>query len=407
MKYIYILAMLCLLVGCERKEDKRVGKPFEEAQKTITLSQAKKDIFQFTRLIEKKYGGYELLLCRGFDVKAARNKAIAQCKEMSGKNKEVKTENLLEILQSCFFDIKDNHFSLYRKDNLRSQTKYLCKQYIPYFSNIYVKKDEDKFVVAFGSSGRVSKGDIYTDAPIYLFPYPAAGKDIYRLGFISDEKIKEKDFLFNGKPQKIFMSTSFTKSFSNDEIEIKEIAGKSFAYVSCNSFYYYDSGKAEASAEEVAIKEKYCKSVKSALKKDIVILDIRNNTGGYFAMANSPFDEDVKDFSGTLYVLINGFSASASEILAYYLKNSPYMKVVTIGEKTAGAVTTCGTMSYRLKYSGLIADIPFAVIDATADLFVEGMGIMPDYWAFSGDVVDTLYALTGNEEIKEKLSVIE
>ena len=408
MQYVYILIAVCLFASCERREDKRVYEPFLPTEKSITLSQAKKDVFQFARLIENKYGSYEFAQKHGFDVEKAKIDALAMCEKAYSERKEIDTSVFAHILSDCFFAINDNHFSLYLNTEPFSDTLYLCKQTFAYFSNIYVKKIDGMYKVVYSGNAKVEKGDTYTDSPLYLFSYPSVGENVYRVCCISDNsKLNEKAFWFNGKPKKCFVSRSIKNKSSSDEIEIREIAGETFSYISCSSFYFCDYDKGEPSEEESLVIKQFNNAIKNAFAKDTVIFDLRRNTGGYVSIAIDALNEVIDDFSGTLYILIGKDTASAAEIVPYKLKNYPYIRAFTVGEKTRGAITTGAPTPFCLKYSRIIVTIPLEHIEIPRGTFIEGLGIMPDYWAFQGDVVATLYALTGNEEVKILLSRIE
>jgi hypothetical protein len=92
------------------------------------------------------------------------------------------------------------------------------------------------------------------------------------------------------------------------------------------------------------------------------------------AMPRTPY------FAGTVFLLVDGGTASASEPLAYALKTS--RRATLVGEKTAGHMLTALPFGLR---DGWVATIPVADFEAADGVRLEGTGVEPDVKAASNE----------------------
>ena len=148
------------------------------------------------------------------------------------------------------------------------------------------------------------------------------------------------------------------EAYAKSAVIDNENLDKRFGYIYVPSFYHdYKSGKGRSAAQDV---RNHLQKLK-AEKVDGVILDLRNNVGGLLddAVAMSGLfiedgpivqvktgsghievlddpDQDI-EYNGPLVVLINSFSASASEILAAALQD--YGRAIVIGSSSYGKGT--------------------------------------------------------------------
>ena len=375
MKYVcMIFACMLLFASCGN------GKKY-------SLEQAIEDCENFDYLLRHRYGGYEVAVKNGFDFDKAILETKQKITEVCEKKKKISYSKLDDILYYTYFAINDHHFHL--NGYPLSETKILQ------FTDIYVKKTPDGFEVVKSNDKNVKIGMNYTDDEANLFPYLSAGEDVYRVGTFSEE---QKSISFDNKSRKCTLSkNTWIYAKSSDDIEIKNIEGDSFSYIHFSSFFGQRGHGAEF--EEVS------EDLRRAADKENFILDLRGNFGGFPDMADVLFYSS-RDFNNNIFVLADKVSASASEDTIFKLKNNP--KTVVIGENTCGAFTTGSPWEFYLPNSRIEVRLPTGLFSVgMSDYYNEGEGIMPDYWAFRGDVVDTLFALTGNEEIRDKLSVID
>ncbi len=117
------------------------------------------------------------------------------------------------------------------------------------------------------------------------------------------------------------------------------------------------------------------------------------------------------DFKGDIYILLNEYSASASEyatLMAYEFQNSD-IKVHIIGENSCGAFKYAGMWSHLLPNSDIY--LSFGVNFGEPPLMLsipnwkgEGNGFYPDYWATNDTILNTLINLTADQELQTVLS---
>ena len=150
--------------------------------------------------------------------------------------------------------------------------------------------------------------------------------------------------------------------------------------------------------------EKIAPGLTKAAAAKVVVLDLRGNPGGLVRatedMLNAFFSDDFEaftmksrkksevtrvkgkgTFTGTLLVLIDHSSASASEVFARTVQMR--QRGVLIGDRTAGALTTAmyypqalGTPQKFTAFGVYVAISSFVMADGTV---VEGKGVTPDY----------------------------
>jgi carboxyl-terminal processing protease len=144
--------------------------------------------------------------------------------------------------------------------------------------------------------------------------------------------------------------------------------------------------------------------MKKARKHKALILDLRGNPGGSLVTLNeflgNLFDHDVKicdrvtrdnskpqlaksrkknAFAGTLIVLVDSRSASASEVLARVVQIEK--RGTILGDKSAGAVMEARHYPYKIGFDTIV---PYAASITEADLIMtdgkslEHVGVLPD-----------------------------
>ena len=107
------------------------------------------------------------------------------------------------------------------------------------------------------------------------------------------------------------------------------------------------------------------------------------------------------DFDGTLILLINGNSCSASDW--FYRQVKPYAKTIVVGSNSCGAVSSGNPYPYQLPNSKITVNIPsMASCWVRDDDFVYDLndGLIPDYWVASDAMLyDTLRSLGVSERL--------
>lgn len=118
-----------------------------------------------------------------------------------------------------------------------------------------------------------------------------------------------------------------------------------------------------------------------------------------------------KRFSGKLIFLSDRNTCSAGEDCMYMAKKLfGAENVIIIGENTYGMcgfwhVITLGLPNSRIGvHTAFKKNVGYARFSQWQG---EGVGILPDYWASGADLNETVYLVTGDAEMKKKLSGIE
>lgn len=186
-------------------------------------------------------------------------------------------------------------------------------------------------------------------------------------------------------------------------------------------FYYtphYISFDSIESIDNINIRRRYMNAFKQL--QEPVILDLRFCTGGdantsfyilchFFrdgiemfemmrrnvepnifisASVNTNYDElnVINKYYGKLKVLVNGYSYSASEIIAKTLQVHKRAKVY--GSKTPGVTNTC----HHVPIEPLMIQMPIAIyVDSITKKPFENIGVFPDYDVTSDEYIKTIY----------------
>tara|TARA_R110002073_G_scaffold123234_2_gene266891 strand:- start:76059 stop:77360 length:1302 start_codon:yes stop_codon:yes gene_type:complete len=168
-----------------------------------------------------------------------------------------------------------------------------------------------------------------------------------------------------------------------------------------------------------AVKKVVTSSINSLKNTDAIIIDVRNNHGGfenivaylisyfydgasihlsdyYYRYADERYGVyTTVDIPGTklpktpLYVLVNGRTASAGESLAYMLKHLG--RATIIGETTAGAGN--GAMNHRVNDRFEVTIASETTINAVTKTSFEKVGVIPTIKTDSEDAYNTGYRL--------------
>ncbi|MBQ8299365.1 MAG: S41 family peptidase [Clostridia bacterium] len=208
----------------------------------------------------------------------------------------------------------------------------------------------------------------------------------------------------------------FEKTLTRRKVEINsfdyEILDNNIAYISFSSF------------DEKA--DKHFKDAIKEMKKDAqiegLIIDIRDNTGGLLSTAAAIIDEilptgvitytvdkngkkeyiysDSKTLDIPVVVVVNGYSASASEIMAGAIKD--YEKGAVVGTTTYGKGLVQEFKSLR---DGTYVKITIAEYFSPSGQKINELGVEPDYVVENGENVgEDLQLNKAIEVIKEMIN---
>ena len=129
-----------------------------------------------------------------------------------------------------------------------------------------------------------------------------------------------------------------------------------------------------------------------------------------YTQKNTKHSDFTNHYNGNIIILIDRNSASASENTALVAKKIMGNNVKIIGEKSAGCLKYWGIKNYLLPNSGLsisLASIKNNQLNELIEWHGEGNGVYPDYWSIGKDLNETIFFVTGDTDMKEKLINIE
>ena len=116
-------------------------------------------------------------------------------------------------------------------------------------------------------------------------------------------------------------------------------------------------------------------------------------------------------FAGNLIIIVDKQSASVSESLIFKAKKVlGSNRVIVIGENTAGCHTYMDVCKYILPNSKISLKLGAQkdlLPSLSSNWHGEGIGFYPDYWSTSQDLNETIFLVTQDEEMKQKLKGIE
>lgn len=497
---IFVFALACEICGAKPKiissepcEYRDVSCDFFGYQKwfkdEISCSQAEEDLDYLGYLLKTGYAGYDDASKRGLEI----DQISELFKNFNKDEERIKVSALSRFI--CDFlnpYIQDCHFSIESKDF----SKRLVSQYKVLYSNIYVKKTDDIFVVEKSDNQDFQVGKNLEIEKENLFLYPSEGENVYRIGVYAPVYKNENSVAvtcFSSKEKKLLLcNVSNNYASSNDMSAYKEIETADSVYIYIPTFMNLPNNDNRKSLLDENFEKLYSVSERYKDKKN-VILDLRTNGGGNLVNATkflanlyflekdcsekntwknikkqakligddgkrmdliSPsvvqaenwleknlFSQDkffIKEFKkirkilnnrnlrityynhkktkaksgnsnfkGKLIILSGKNSASASEGAILDARNifSGTNQFFQIGENTAGCYAFGNVWCYQLPHSGIALHLS-SFMTGDSEKCPEGLGIMPDYWATNGDIVQALVNVTGDENLTEKLKDI-
>lgn len=115
-------------------------------------------------------------------------------------------------------------------------------------------------------------------------------------------------------------------------------------------------------------------------------------------------------FKGKLIILVDRNSKSATEHTVILAKKLFGENVFVVGENTDGCCEYRYDCDYLLPSSNAVLHCGYGIsrlLQSEPQWHDEGIGIYPDYWAISEDLNDTIFLVTSDSEMREKLAGIE
>jgi len=256
----------------------------------VSYNYALEDLDMLVYLVKTAYSGYEDAVKRGLKIdeipdafrKEYGEKDIIKVSELS----KFIGDYLSPYIQDCHFCIESRDFR-----------KNLVTLYRVLYSDVYVKKVNDGFVVEKSDNKDIQTGDIVEVETGNLFLYPSEGDGIYRLGAYATMEENKKEISVNSLDEKKYIICSKENEYfwSEDITKYKEIETKDSLYIYISLFMdlmEIDNRKSKVDENFARLKTV---SERYPGKKNI-ILDLRTNGGGnalnsYKFLANLYFCE--------------------------------------------------------------------------------------------------------------------
>ncbi len=232
------------------------------------------DLNHLCYLLVNGYAGYSDMVQRGFKIDKFTEDVISGLKPVDNS---VSTDDFLsQIALNLKSYINDFHFSFIIEDDSYNHT-FINDKKIVYWSDIYLEKKGKDFFVKDGN-GIVENGIHYKTDLDTLFYYPLRGENVYRLGFLSSEPIRKKEFEFNGK--NISVSLHDDETIPELPMKYREIETADSAYLCMNFFHLPEYNTVQYNGAEVMF-QKYIECGEKFCSKKNIVLDLRGNKGGY------------------------------------------------------------------------------------------------------------------------------
>ncbi len=445
---MFLFLTVFITLGCKVKDDTTINiletKPiYNLPEKRDLESEYDKylmDIELLNFYLINNYINYESMVKKGYSIDGLKEYFTCNYKET------VDELHFAELLNNYFKNyIDDGHFSI----NLGEHKLSTLQKTFLFFADTFVEKKEGKFYVHSSENTNIPVGANIKILPKYLFMYPAKGKNIYRLGILSNEYVNvlTEDLLIDGGTVK---ETFYKIDNSKLSLNYIEYETDNTTYIQMPSFALSDENY--FINDFILCGEKY-------RDKQNIIIDLRGNTGGEKAvfsnflinLENEPyvdsyifgltknyglaspdinvnelnygntgfyeyFESNYKNqkvlfrekntypsfgyksnFKGKIYFLIDKQTASSSEIAVWWSKKLFKKNCIVIGQNSSGAVNYQSSFYYELPHSKVAVNLCSTYIK---NLDVkEGVGIKPDFWTTSEDLYTTLRILLQDKDL--------
>ena len=240
----------------------------------ISYNQALEDLDMLIYLLKSSYAGYDDAVKRGLEI----DNIIESFKKSNDDGKNIKVSDLSQFI--CDFlkpYIQDFHFYIESKDF----SKHLITQHRVLYSNIYVKKINDSFVIEKSDKQDFQVGENLECKIENLFLYPSEGKNIYRIGSYAtiDENEKQISVICSGNEKQLLCDIANDYLTSNDITTYKEIETENSVYIYIPILMDLQNNDNRKTVLDENFEKLHSVSSRYPEKKNI-ILDLRTNGGG-------------------------------------------------------------------------------------------------------------------------------
>lgn len=254
-------------------KDVLIYNPENKAKSILTPEEVDGDCAVLQYLVETAYAGYDAAAANGLDM----NTAVRHIEAAFTGQKQIERRKFIEIVESELRPyISDSHFIL-------STWNYRCSfspAYNIYFSNTYVRKDGDILSVFRTDNEALPVGSAYADSKDKLFYYPAAGKDVYRIGVMASGNTDSMDIhIHNTEFTLPVFADSSIEVRNADAVKYHELTTNDSVYAGISSFMLPEEGSQFRRGAELVFEKYAMLGVRYHDKKNIII-DLRSNTGG-------------------------------------------------------------------------------------------------------------------------------
>ncbi len=435
---------------------------------TISYEEFIEELEEFKYLLTTSYIGYEKMLMQGFDINVFENNVKAEFeKSVSVDSKKLQSslyENIKKFVQDAhffinffmtekvacnfenvyysdlyvkkvgdkYFYIKDNKIKEEYKESEDNLFCYPSKGSDVYrigiFSNEQPKFDGYKLDTAIAPATSLRFNSKQTSKTVYYslssFMLPAEGDGKRKASEIMLERLKKSvqnnydkeniivDLRGNlGGIQGISMdlvNLLLGIDYSNKENNVeKDIYYMNYLISPSIALATYNWDKSLGN-----FSKKYVKGDKKNLD------DFTKNPRcelykNYFFSKNYNEGFPIKNkYQNKIYVIFDRNTSSAAELFYGYLVSviDEPSRVKLVGENSAGRIENGSVWSYLLPYSHICVVLPSRSFSPTLDRISswhgEGKGFFPDYWCTGEDLLETLIAVTHDEELRTVLSNI-
>lgn len=288
MKKIILLLVLLLesgvcmaipkIISSEYCEYKDVTCNFFDYQKwfkkEISYNQAIDDLEMFIYLLKTAYAGYEDATGKGLQIEGILKSFENNFQENDMIKASIFSNFLYEYLkpyvQDCHFTIEGDNFS-----------KSLISYYRILYSNIYLKKLDNKYIVVKSDNSDIKIGDNLECECQNLFLYPSEGDLVYRIGaYACLEKSDTYISVISSGVKKNILCCIDTERLYTEKLELyKEIETQNSVYIFLPTLIDLE----KVNPLKVKLDENYKKlgSISERYSdKKYIILDLRANHGG-------------------------------------------------------------------------------------------------------------------------------
>ena len=237
---------------------------------SVTKEQALADLDFFKYLIETSYAGYEYQQEK-LGVNFEKNFDHAQAYIQKLDSETLSYNEFKEIISIALSGVQDGHFSFM----LPGLGPYQHKTF--YYSGITVSRKNGKYLVEASSVDGVSPGDRYRGPKEHLFRIYSDDGNRYRIGTLSRTLVNTLSLKFNNELVEVPVAPDMI--VPGPEVPIYSLTDD-VAYLRIPSFIALgESGTVSPEGRKQL--EEVIRHIRMLDKGNTVIIDLRNNPGGY------------------------------------------------------------------------------------------------------------------------------